>query len=61
MLDLNSVLQALIERARYDLVIDYTQPPDPPLRPGDVAWAAAIVAKVLAESRDENSNERNAS
>ena len=46
MLDLNSVLHALIDRARYDLVIDYAQPPDPPLRPEDEAWAASIVAQV---------------
>ena len=30
-LDLNAVLHALIDRARYDLVIDYRQPPQPRL------------------------------
>lgn len=44
-LDLNAVLHALIERARYDLVIDYRQPPQPPLRPEDEPWAAAIIAR----------------
>ncbi len=33
-LDLNAVLHALIERGRYDLVIDYRQPPQPPLQSG---------------------------
>ncbi len=55
MLDLNGVLHALIERAGYDLVIDYTQPPDPPLRPADEAWAAAIVAGTIEARRRESS------
>ena len=58
-LDLNSVLHALIERARYDLVIDYTQPPDPPLRPADEAWAATIVAGALDARREETRSEEN--
>ncbi len=45
MLDVNAVLHALIERARYDLVIDYRQCPQPPLRPEDEPWAAAIIAR----------------
>jgi Protein of unknown function (DUF4058) len=49
MLDLNSVLHALIDRAAYDLVTDYAHPPDPPLRPADEAWAASIVAHVRVE------------
>jgi hypothetical protein len=57
-LDLNSVLHALIERAHYDLVIDYSQPADPPLRPGDEAWAASIVAQGLDERREETSSEK---
>ena len=43
-LDLNAVLHSLIDRARYDLVIDYQQPPEPPLPPEDEPWAAAIIA-----------------
>ena len=50
MLDLNTVLHALIERARYDLVIDYRQPPQPPLRPEDEAWAAAIIARATDQT-----------
>jgi hypothetical protein len=48
-LDLNSVLHALIQRARYDLIIDYNRPPEPPLRPADEAWAASIVEKATAK------------
>lgn len=55
-LDLNSVLHALIERARYDLIIDYSQPPDPPLRPGDLPWAASIVGQAIEQRREESSS-----
>jgi Protein of unknown function (DUF4058) len=51
-LDLNAVLHSLIERAHYDLVIDYRQPPQPPLRSEDDSWAAAIIAG--ASVRDPN-------
>ena len=34
---------ALYERARYDLSLDYTQPPVPPLREDDVAWTRELV------------------
>jgi uncharacterized protein DUF4058 len=44
-LDLNAILHALIDRARYDLSIDYCQPPRPPLRPGDESWSATILAQ----------------
>ncbi len=57
MLDLNGVLHALIERASYELVIDYAQPPDPPLRPADQAWAASIVAENIEARRKESSSE----
>jgi Protein of unknown function (DUF4058) len=49
-LDLISVLHALIERARYDLVIDYQQPPQPPLRPEDESWAAALIARATDQA-----------
>lgn len=38
-LDLGAILQALYDRAGYDLRIDYARPPDPPLRQEDAAWA----------------------
>jgi Protein of unknown function (DUF4058) len=56
-LDLNSVLHALIERARYDLIIDYNRPPDPALRPADDAWAKSIVAPAIANRARETQSE----
>jgi hypothetical protein len=53
MLDLNSVLHALIDRAAYELVMNYALSPDPPLRPADEAWAASIVAQSLADRGEE--------
>lgn len=44
-LDLNAVLHSLIDRARYDLIIDYGQPPQPPLPAEESSWAAAIIAR----------------
>lgn len=43
-LDLNAVLHGVYERARYDLRIDYSTLPVPPLREEDAEWAAGIVA-----------------
>ena len=43
-LDLNAVLHALYERARFDLVLDYSKSPTPPLREKDAAWASEIVS-----------------
>ncbi len=51
-LDLNLVLHSLFERARYDLIIDYKQPPDPALRQADLAWAASIVARTIEQRRE---------
>ncbi|MGP0064427.1 MAG: DUF4058 family protein [Isosphaeraceae bacterium] len=44
-LDLNGVLHALYDRARYDLRLDYANPPVPPLIEDDAEWARAIVAR----------------
>jgi len=51
-LDLNSVLHGLMDRARYDLVIDYSKPPEPPLPPEDEAWARALRARMPDQARD---------
>jgi hypothetical protein len=59
-LDLNSVLLALIDRAHYELVIDYNQPPQPPLRPDDQAWAADMIAKAKNQQPGSNGPERTA-
>jgi hypothetical protein len=37
--DLNAVLHALYDRARFDLRLDYSQPPVPPLAEADAAWS----------------------
>lgn len=42
--ELNQILQALYGRARYDLSLDYTQPPIPPLRVEDSDWAMALIS-----------------
>jgi Protein of unknown function (DUF4058) len=52
-LDLNSVLHGLMDRAGYDVVVNYDIPPEPPLRPEDETWAAAIIARAA----DQNPNE----
>lgn len=49
-LDLNTVLHGVYERARYDLRIDYSTPPVPPLREDDAEWAAGIVKEMQARS-----------
>jgi hypothetical protein len=46
------VLHALIDRARYDLVIDYGQPPQPPLPDEEASWAAAIIARATDQTPD---------
>lgn len=41
-MDLGAILHAMVERARFDLRLHYDQPPTPPLRDEDVAWARAV-------------------
>jgi hypothetical protein len=41
-LELGQALRTAYERARYDLRIDYHQPPVPPLSPADTAWAKSL-------------------
>lgn len=42
-LDLQAVLDAAYDRAGYDMDIDYTRPPVPPLDAEDAAWAEALL------------------
>jgi hypothetical protein len=42
-LDIDDALHTAYARARYDLRIDYTKPPKPPLSPEDAEWAQQIV------------------
>ncbi len=44
-LDLNAVLHALYKRARYDLRLDYSHSPVPPLGEEDAAWAREILSQ----------------
>jgi hypothetical protein len=41
--DLGAILHALYDRARFDLRLDYTQPPVPPLSEEDAAWAKGLL------------------
>jgi len=41
---LNQILHELYTRARFDLRLDYTVPPVPPLAPDDATWAARLLA-----------------
>jgi uncharacterized protein DUF4058 len=40
--DLGAVLHALYDRARFDLRLDYGQPPVPPLAEDDTVWARSL-------------------
>ncbi|EDN67254.1 conserved hypothetical protein [Beggiatoa sp. PS] len=42
-LDLGKALHTAYERARYDLRIDYSSPPVPPLEKNDVEWAQNLI------------------
>ena len=42
-LDLAKALAAIYDEARYDLSLDYGQPPDPPLEGAEAEWAAELV------------------
>jgi len=44
MVELNTIVHDLYTRARFDLRLDYTQPPAPPLSDDDAEWAAALLA-----------------
>ncbi len=48
-LDLNATLHALYERARFDLRLNYSQPPTPPLPDEDVRWASEVVQSARGE------------
>ena len=43
LLDLQRLLSELYDRASYDLVIDYSRKPVPPLSEADAAWADALL------------------
>jgi hypothetical protein len=43
LLNLQGILESVYQRGRYHLAIDYTEPAQPPLTPGDMDWADALV------------------
>lgn len=43
LVNLNDILHSLYERARFDLRLDYTQPPVPPLSDENAAWAHELL------------------
>jgi hypothetical protein len=43
-LDLTAIVHAVYDRARYDIELDYSQPPDPPLTEADAEWARERIA-----------------
>jgi hypothetical protein len=43
--ELNAILHALYERARYDLRLDYDAPPVPPLSDEDAAWSRGLIGR----------------
>jgi hypothetical protein len=44
-IDLQAVLTSVYDRGAYDLLIDYGAPPEPPLSPGDGAWADGLLRR----------------
>ncbi len=49
LLDLNAILHDLYSRARFDLRLNYTLPPVPPLEPPDDHWAAGLIRQAGSE------------
>jgi hypothetical protein len=45
LVNLNELVAGVYERAGYDLVINYGEPPNPPLTESDAAWANELVNK----------------
>lgn len=49
-LDLSLALTTIYDLLRYDLAVDYSQPPEVPLHPDDAAWAAERLRLTRARS-----------
>lgn len=45
LVELGTILHGMYTRGRFDLRLDYTQPPVPPLQGEDVQWAAGLINK----------------
>ncbi len=46
LVNLNELLAGVYERAGYDLILNYAEPPVPPLNEADAAWANELLKKV---------------
>lgn len=45
---LGRLIKDLFHRARYQLILDYTQPPEPPLREEDAVWAQKLFSQPVS-------------
>lgn len=54
-LALNQIVHGLYDRAGYDLAVDYSQPPTPPLSSEDAPWAAQLVQLRTPTTGEQNS------
>jgi hypothetical protein len=43
LVELNAILHKLYTHARFDLLLDYGQPPVPPLAGPDAEWARGVI------------------
>ncbi len=50
--NMSALLAQVYERAGYDLVINYAQPPEPPLNDDDAQWAAELLSRLEAQPRN---------
>ena len=48
--DMQGVLKRAYRDGYYDRLVNYQEPPNPPLSPGDAAWANALIEKMDAEN-----------
>ncbi|MBA3922508.1 MAG: DUF4058 family protein [Nostocaceae cyanobacterium] len=46
MVDLQSLLAQIYDQARFDMAIDYTQAPIPPLKKQDEVWADIMLREL---------------
>lgn len=51
-LQLQAAIEACFELVGYERLLDYSQPPPPPLSPDDLAWVKARIAERMEEYRE---------
>jgi hypothetical protein len=52
--DLGALLHAAYDRAGYDIILQYNQPPVPPLSSEDAAWAAQLLEQPRKVEEEDN-------